>query len=561
MFNESGIKTRRVTLLQAFFILALIACLHNTATHYIAAGRDDAFISLWTGRALAEGRGLVNYNDEPVEMASSLLHTLLIAGLSLLVSDSLFIANKLLGTGAGLLLLIVLYRRRWLLFSDCGAPLIACGMTLLLLANDPAWLYWNAGGLETPYQSLLLFLYGIHCARYWRTGSGALPVAVIQLLYLFVRPEGFLIVLCTCVFGAACLFLKKPLAAKQAAIVIGLPALFFLAAACLRYLAFGTFFPNPVYAKIGTDIIGHAGRVGQGIAYLKDFYASGLHVKLQGIILLCVCGYYFHLFFIARRSAAIAEEFPRLVWVGLIAIHHLFVVLAGGDWMERHRFMAPVVPCITLVTIIFPVRWIASLRHVPLRRAAASAGVMVFVLMVGALAVRHPAQSENCAPEKKTTITSMFLRLDSLHEAVMLRNCTYRRDYEGMGPFIDNELPRLYEQLGRRLMIVTVQMGYVPYHIKTKYPGLNIQFIDTRGLGDAHIARLPLQRDTSGLAAGVQIESIVSGRMQELSAYVLSKQPNMLYMIGASRHTRQTLEQNGWRIAWEKPGAVVFIRQ
>lgn len=121
---------------------------YNSIVHYLGAGRDDTFIVLWTGMSLAEGHGLVNYNLEPTEMTSSILHTAIVAVLYMAAPDFVYTLNKLLGLLAGALVLIILYQRRQDLFGGKTAGTIAFAISVVALANSRAWLYWNMGGLE-----------------------------------------------------------------------------------------------------------------------------------------------------------------------------------------------------------------------------------------------------------------------------------------------------------------------------------------------------------------------------------------------------------------------------
>src|SRR3990172_8269285 len=98
-------------------LLALALYFDNSITYYAGAGRDDTFIALWTGISLAEGHGLVNYNFEPVEMSSSLLHTVIVAITYILAPDFIYTINKFLGLMAGAILLVVLYQKRHDLFG------------------------------------------------------------------------------------------------------------------------------------------------------------------------------------------------------------------------------------------------------------------------------------------------------------------------------------------------------------------------------------------------------------------------------------------------------------
>ena len=64
-----------------------------------------------------------------------------------------------------------------------------------------------------------------------------------------------------------------------------------------------------------------------------------------------------------------------------------------------------------------------------------------------------------------------------------------------------------------------------------------------------------------GLLAGAAIDRIVAGQAGRLSEYVLSKHPNMVYMLSATLEQRNALVQQGWELVWDKPNGVVFVRK
>jgi len=98
-------------------IISLALYFYSSIVYYLGAGRDDTFITLWTGITLAGGHGLVNYNFEPVEMSSSLLHTVIVAITYILAPNFIYTINKVLGLMAGAILLVVLYQKRHDLFG------------------------------------------------------------------------------------------------------------------------------------------------------------------------------------------------------------------------------------------------------------------------------------------------------------------------------------------------------------------------------------------------------------------------------------------------------------
>lgn len=94
------------------FLAALLFYLFMSVTFFLGAGWDDLFLTLWQGENLAAGHGFVNYDFERVEISSSLLHTPIIALVSLAAPEHTFLWNKALGLDAGAVCLYVIYAFR-----------------------------------------------------------------------------------------------------------------------------------------------------------------------------------------------------------------------------------------------------------------------------------------------------------------------------------------------------------------------------------------------------------------------------------------------------------------
>ena len=80
---------RRPLLFLAPLLLVLIG-----GTLFPSAGRDDAHIGYWVADGLAKFGRIINYNGEPIEQSSTLLHALVLAG-----------AHRLLGGSVDMVLL------------------------------------------------------------------------------------------------------------------------------------------------------------------------------------------------------------------------------------------------------------------------------------------------------------------------------------------------------------------------------------------------------------------------------------------------------------------------
>jgi len=558
------------------FLVALALYFYRSLIYYLGAGRDDTFITLWTGISLAGGHGFVNYNFEPVEMSSSLLHTLMVAVIHILAPNFIYTINKALGLLAGATLLIVLYQKRHTLFGRNLSGIAPFAITSLGLANNPSWLYWNVGGLETPFQTLIMFLYGIHLMESWNTPVKIFPLVVLQLLYLLVRPEGFLLILFTSLFLFARAKFHRPLHRKQTILSIGIPCSFFFSIVIARYLNFGLLLPNPVYAKVSLGIDNSViSSLHAGTQYLIGFYTSSSYVTLQLVILIALVLHSTRILIVDLRAkldfGPSTTGVGFMLCLGLILFNHLFVLSTGGDWMEFFRFIVPVVPFLVMLTTCFAFKTLSAFfekENSSKSYFEALANLALGVLFLAAITTNSAQRDNyetlgfhNCS-EKIDLSKIHSLALDNRHLDVnlILLNCAGKRDWDGAMPFITDELPRMYESLNQNITIATFQMGFFPYYVKKVNPAMKIKFIDTLGLTDTNIARMQGPRERYGLSEGTRIVDIFAGQSGKLSEYILSRNPNMIYVLNATSMRRMALIKLGWTTSWDKPGAVIFIK-
>lgn len=572
-------KNRYEIVLTIFIVLSAYLAL----TYYLGAGRDDAFITLWAGENLAQGNFFVNHNFERVEISSSLLHTLIVAGLALIAPEHVYSINKLAGLLAGLLALYLICRYRETLLPCSRHRFAAYCMIQATLAATPSVLYWNLGGLETPFVTLLLIFIGIGYLRFWRhsTPGIAAGLVIAQILFISSRPESFFIFLFTIIFILFYLRYKGWRSALPWLVI--LPGAFFLALGLTRVVVFGTFMPNPVYAKTSFGIW----NFDAGLTYLSEFYLSSYLMLALGCITILVFVYYAVLFFRSvRRSGLLekGEEGPLIFVLGLVVTLHLIAFFSGGDWMEYFRFMHSVVPLTAVLSfafaakaIDFSVRSFKKTGHSRmLRGISAVLGIILFSALwaqnlyqndevtswQGDQLIRLKSSARKCAIQDLLCGKPWehFEKPMSLDERVKMLNSCYARDREQLFPFLEKRFLQLYD-VNEELVIATPQMGLFPYYLKKKYPLLNLRFIDTRGLCDQSIALLDLPGGPYGLDFGAPLARIMSGGAGALSLYLISKKPNMLYRVMEKPGDIQTLNGLGFETVLFKPLAIVFFNK
>ncbi len=548
----------RVTL-----IAAIGLSLWLSVSYFAGAGYDDSWISLWSGENLARHGMLLNHNGEPVEIASSLLHVLLVALFETLAPGWAFLLNKAAGLLAGAGTLCVIYAHRDMLFGTLPAAMRAPALLVALttLATHPSWLNWNLGGLETPYQTLLVTLYFVALLRYVQAERGQaspMPLIIIQSLYVLVRSEGFmLIALTVAALALAHLFRRGHSALGKSALCAGAPLLLVLALMAWRMTTFGLLAPAPAYAKAGSlpDLL--AG-LPFGVQYVRDYHLSSALTIVQ-LALLAVAAYHVLVPVLARKKPA-----PAVLALGLLVIvwNHAYVMLVRGDWMTYFRFIVPVIPVICVVTALALMHALARIPAGAARALPALGGAAAMVALSTANLWQNPRSYVATMPVSSTQrgIVDLFQPAGlPFQERILRLNASYVRDADQAVPFLRDELPELYGRLNaKRLVIASYQIGYVPYVTKQLHPELEIEFVDTMGLANATIARMPLPKFVWGIVDGDKLDKIVAGEMPPLSDYVNAKQPNLLYFIAITDEQRTRLAANGWVPIYERPQAIFY---
>jgi len=535
-------------------------------TRYLGAGRDDVFITLYAGQALADGQGIVNYNGDRVEMSSSLLHTFIIAAIHLAAPDYVFTLNKIVGGLAGALTLVVLYLGRGVLFRVGSWRFPTYAVTLSIIATNPAFLYWSFGGLETPFATLFLVSYAIALIQHRFRPTPLIETAVIgsQCLYIMTRPEGFFLLLFTLVYlGLAKMIVHRPLRFR----IILIPGAFFAAITLFRWTYFGALVPNTVYAKSG----GIAEGVANGFVYLKNFYDSSA-------LLWCAFSILVVLFFVYFRYLAIAiHAYPRrtpmplanILLFGLVLATHFVVLFSGGDWMEHFRFLVPVIPLFATLTITQTATVFAAVsRRVtdrqPLIGVSAALAILAFAANLAQSSINVPRMLplNNGDAGIEYSLRKTLRQPGSLDERIIRLNAPNRSFLDSFDPFLDTVFPNIIEE-HTPIVVATGQMGLFPYRIKQRFPNAQISFIDTLGLCDATVAHLKMPKDPIGLKEGRFVDMVLSNETGPLSDYVIEQQPNMAYMLGGALDLTENLARLktlGYELVWDQNLEYIFLK-
>ncbi len=394
---------------------------------------DDAFIGFRYAQNFANGHGLVLNPGERVEGYTNFLWVTLLAAVPNLAANAV-IAAKILGVLFNVLTLVVCY---FLCGMTRTAKASSYGAALLLISSNAALIASGVDGLETPLFTLLIcsavlaYLKGLHEAHPRAQTAWVATSSILFGLLVMTRPDGalayFLIWL-----HAAWRFRFRP----RYLALFSIPFLLLYTPYFLwRWHYYGSFFPNTFYAKHGGSLILFI----RGAARIRNF----LGLQTGGLLVAGAVAFGV-LFFASTESTVLALAiFARL----------LFELWSGGEWAGYFRFLIPALPFLWILVERYLVGWVR----------AAGLGRRGSYALVGLLALMLVNQALHFA--------SLRGQLFEPHRV------GFERAHVALGHWLKTNSPP-------RATIAVGDVGAVPF-----YSGLRV--IDTAGLTDAHVARLP----------------------------------------------------------------------
>jgi len=298
----------------------------------------------------------------------------------------------------------------------------------LLAAGSSSMACYGLSGMETPLFTVLILSFLI-CI----TQDRPMVTGLLLGLTVLTRPEGVVL------GGTALLWLMLghrthclPKILFGFLIVVGPWTIW-------RVGYYGFLLPNALVAKSGGDFLC---QLKNGIRYFASYIVKipfQVGLVAYGLVLLGIR---------LRGRRSFRLDAPELL-VGLILFAHVvFVVLVGGDWMPGYRFMAPVAPLLSILTILL----LGEIGYLAER-------VRTLVLVV------------------------IFLSLSSCLSSMILGNYVPRVQFWNaqvqalkiVGTWLNESLPP-------STLIATFANGTLPYYAS------NLTVIDMLGLTDRHIA-------------------------------------------------------------------------
>ncbi len=452
-------------------LLALLLTVLGTGL-FGSTSNDDAYITLWQAKSLASHGEILNYNNERAEQSSSLLHTLLLAGLVRVTGWDLTWLAFGVSVLAGVVSMFAVSR-----LANRLDLKLKRSHWLILLATSPYLVFWLTGTLETTL-ALLVFVVTLESALHFLSGgTSVLRVALGGLFFVLVRPEAFFVLIgplgLLYVLSRAGILDVKP---RRALVLAAISVSAFLLVTGFRLVYFGEAFPLPVSAKSGGAFVE---RVLFGLSYVLTF---GDFLRAYSWIVIAFLG--------IGLVAAVKKDgrtWP-LFFLGLFTLSGLsFMAVTGGDWMEMKRFFVPYLPLIYLFVLL----GISSLSFLEKR---ASLVVMVLVAchlyglfvftVANPLSFRGRFFFTTAAWQEEVDRVFPENRRFGFIERV---SRPHLRDLPGVVKLEDLMTRWVAARMGRPAVLMSHQAGIAFYHLGSKFPG-QVVFVDGCGLSTRHIA-------------------------------------------------------------------------
>jgi len=450
-------------------ILVLLLCLLLFLLHAAAYWNytiDDAFISFRYALNWVQGHGLVYNPGERTEGYTSPLWVILIAGFMRL-GVSPIVGCKTLGLLTSLATMVLLAYLSRMACTRLWPAVVATG----LLASSKVFVVNAIDGLETPLFTLFS-LWALYCFLCEMKDPSRPPWSMVLAMGAYLtRPDGIIFAMGLLVIGGylACFNSEFSRRWRRWMLVAGL---IFVTVTVghigWRLAYYGVPLPNTFYAKRGGTY---------EMAYRGAANIFGFTKTIGGPVVWLLV-----LFVIAQRPWRTVGAISVL----LIGSRVGFTIWSGGEWMGHCRFLAPALPAIYLLVGGACVEILdKTAQFSRARRAFLVAGL---ALATGVLVVSNLASS-----------------LLSMRPEVL----AYARGLETAHIKLGKEL--------RATASVTDSLacgdaGALPY-----YSGLTT--IDTLGLNDAHIARLP---------------GVFNDKYDV--EYVLRREPTYIVLLSGSSH-------------------------
>jgi hypothetical protein len=517
---------------------------------FTSTGRDDSHITYWPAYTLARFGEILNYNGERVEQSSSLLHVLLLATSCKLTGVEVVTLGKLSSILAGVGTLLLLYA----LVRKIADRVVAFAGTLLAAACA-YFIYWAFGGMETTLVSLtgvwLILSLGNYVDRTETTSRvrPVLPPVFAMSAFALVRPESPFLMIGMLV--AATLISLRDIPANEPTLrtlrgrlltLLGAAAAICSLLFAFRLLYFGSAFPQPVAAKYAGL---SAASFTNGLRYLAtNVFEIGPGIAVPIVAAGLACGVLAVLDWRSKRFPSYAN-FTLLFVAGYVA----FIIFSGGDWMEGGRFLVPFLPLALALVPVVLAKSLPGNKRRPLV-VALSATVLVSLEVASVLSF---ARDESFGTRRWRDMDVAQVYDVTAYSWFEKHNRINMRDVPVIA-YINDLIPKIEAIRPGAVVLMTGQMGMVPYHVARKNFG-RVRFLDRRGLCDRMLTDCDLSRKLARDAAGLRMEYIEYFEMREqIEERCGLPRPDIIFdMHGGNQ---QIVSENGHRTVAKHSGTI-----
>lgn len=530
-------------------LLPIAALVGLSVSLFPSAGRDDAYITYWAAHTLREFGEIANINGAHIEQSTSLLHVLVLGVLSFVTRLSVPAIGPPMSVVFGVVTVIYTYEFARLYVGRWYAQGAA-----MIVATAAPFVYWTTGGLEGTMTALAAMALLYYLTRYLERPGAGRPPAVVWVgmgAFLLARPEAIFVVASVLLGMFVILRIRGITVADErledyalairkvmwAALAAGA---LMAAIVALKILYFGDWLPQPVAAKLGGDALFSS--IGEGTEYLLNALLPP-PVSLLPFFSIAGAAY------IVRRLTRDEPEFLGGLILALYAVAYIsFILLVGGDWMEGSRFIVPVIPALAVLAVVI----IPSIKLRDLQ-VYAIGGIIAFHI-VGTVwfakfgSVSTPIWDVSQVEEQDLPIErySWFAR----------PNRTHLRDMpvvEELGSVIE----RLQPEVDGKLVVMSGQAGFVPYHALRPHYGL-VEFIDRRGVTTPHFTDCEItrevERDSTGLLRVLPRYLAFAEDIEKRCGVV---RPHVIFELDLPELTiEEIVTRNGYVVVYRQTGKI-----
>lgn len=416
-------------------------------------GRDDSHITYFVADAVAQGKGIVNYNQDPVEQSSSLFFMYL---LSTVVK-----ITGLKASFTGPYISFILYLTALFTLAAVCKKYFEHYLFLFAFLTPPI-VYWSLSGMEGSLYFLLLFLLAMtfsgRKSTPWILGS----IAFIACFSSLTRPEApFVLALTTSLFVAFSYrtVLSRPYVLKGLALLLGIVSAFGFR------LGIGLdLFPITVHAKQSLNVIE---RLTAGIFYLPNTFKT----TPLSMIFCFICFVYMvkRQLFMSQTEDTERQETAKFLLAVVISVS-LFSIASGGDWMEVGRFLTPVFAFSVLGAFLI-------YQKSNSRSLLMLLGLLSFFDFIW-ISSRDYGGSDWSNYFKPTHDFEVSYDVSGLEQL----NTNHIRDIK----FTDELISILNDDPREHIVIASIQAGMVPYYLYHNTEK-DIELVDLMGLASQHV--------------------------------------------------------------------------